>query len=856
MITCILTHVDNGFNNDNWQCWSTHYDNTRWGASEQDGREGERTEDHEGSGRGSQGGGRGGQGSGRASQGGGQGGQESDQGSQRSSRAQVGNHVNNQGNNKNEDDNVINDNNQDNVRTVNMNNGRGGCSYTEFMACNPKDYDGKGGAIVYTRWIKKIESVQDMSGCGENQKIESASVGMAWEDFKVLLREELCPNNEMQKLETEFWCHVMVGAGHAAYTNRFYKLARLVLHLVTPKNKIIKRMLTDEAIRNGTLKKNTEKKGNNGEPGMDGNVRDDNKRSRTGRAFATITNPVRKEYTACPRLNRAPKPGGNRLNQVTAIEGGQGHRNNGNPARGRAFVMGAEEAHQDPNIVTGTFTLNNHYATTLFDSDADYSFVSTTFIPLHKAKIVCHEKVVRIPLPNGEMIRVIQERPEEKVRHLKGAKDKEQKPKDIVVVRNFFEFPYHLAPSEMEELSSQLKKLQDKGFIRPSSSPWGALLQEVQFLGHVINGEGIHVDPSKIEAIKNWEASRTPSEGEEQERAFYTLNDKLCNAPVLALPDRLKDFVLKIHEKNYTTYDLELGAVVFVLKIWRHYLYGTKSVIYTNHKSLQHIFDQKELNMRQRHWIELFSDYDCELATIPSSIKDKILAAQNDASEAVNAPTEMLRGLDDQMKHNSDGALYYLDRIWVPLTYEGHVLSGIKKDIALYVSKCLTCSKIKAKHQRPSDLLQQPEISNENGLTKSAHFLPICKDFKTDTLARLYLNKIVARHGVPISIISDCDSRFTSRFWQSMQGTLGTRLDMSTAYHLQIDGQSERTIQTLEDILRACVIDFRGSWDVQLSLVEFSYNNSYHSSMRCAPFEALYDRKYRSPILWAKVGER
>ncbi|GJZ95924.1 putative reverse transcriptase domain-containing protein [Tanacetum coccineum] len=129
------------------------------------------------------------------------------------------------------------------------------------------------------------------------------------------------------------------------------------------------------------------------------------------------------------------------------------------------------------------------------------------------------------------------------------------------------------------------------------------------------------------------------------------------------------------------------------------------------------------------------------------------------------------------------------------------------------------------------------------------------EDYKMYRLARLYLNEIVPRHGVPISIISDRDSRFTSRFWQSMQEALGTRLDMSTAYHSQTDGQSERTIQTLEDILRACVWDFRGSWDVHLPLVEFSYNNSYHSSVRCALFEALYGRRCRSPIMWAEVGE-
>ncbi|GJV94899.1 putative reverse transcriptase domain-containing protein [Tanacetum coccineum] len=124
-----------------------------------------------------------------------------------------------------------------------------------------------------------------------------------------------------------------------------------------------------------------------------------------------------------------------------------------------------------------------------------------------------------------------------------------------------------------------------------------------------------------------------------------------------------------------------------------------------------------------------------------------------------------------------------------------------------------------------------------------------------DRLARLYLNEIVFRHGVPISIISNRDSQFTSRCWQSMQEALGTRLDMSTAYHPQTDGQSERIIQTLEDMLRACVLDFEVSWDVHLPLVEFSYNNSYHSSMRCAPFKALYGMKCRSPFMWAEVGE-
>ncbi|GJS65062.1 putative reverse transcriptase domain-containing protein [Tanacetum coccineum] len=207
---------------------------------------------------------------------------------------------------------------------------------------------------------------------------------------------------------------------------------------------------------------------------------------------------------------------------------------------------------------------------------------------------------------------------------------------------------------------------------------------------------------------------------------------------------------------------------------------------------------------------------------------------------------------------------------------------GMRRNIAEYVSKCLTCSKIKAEHQKPSGLLQQPEIpewkwekitmdlvtklpKSSSGydaiwvvvdrLTKSAHFLPIREDYKTEKLARIYINEIVARHGVPVSIISDRDGRFASHLWQALQKALGTKLNMSTAYHPETDGQSERTIQTLEDMLRACVMDFGGSWDTHLPLVEFSYNNSYHKSIKCAPFKALYGRKCRSPVIWAEVRE-
>ncbi|GJX13260.1 putative reverse transcriptase domain-containing protein [Tanacetum coccineum] len=207
---------------------------------------------------------------------------------------------------------------------------------------------------------------------------------------------------------------------------------------------------------------------------------------------------------------------------------------------------------------------------------------------------------------------------------------------------------------------------------------------------------------------------------------------------------------------------------------------------------------------------------------------------------------------------------------------------NMKADIATYVSKCLTCAKVKAEHQRQSGLLVQPEIpqwkwdnitmdfvtklpKSSQGydtiwvivdrLTKSAIFIPMKETDPLEKLARMYLKEVVTRHGIPVSIICDRDPRFASNFWRSLQKALGTSLDMSTAYHPQTDGQSERTIQTLEDMLRACVIDFGNGWVKHLPLVEFSYNNSYHASIKAAPFEALYGRKCRSPVCWAEVGE-
>ncbi|GJS06076.1 reverse transcriptase domain-containing protein [Tanacetum coccineum] len=574
---------------------------------------------------------------------------------------------------------------------------------------------------------------------------------------------------------------------------------------------------------------------------------------------------------------------------------------------------------------------------------------------------------------------------------------------------------YSKSKKEHEGHLRQILKLLKKEELYAKFSKCEFWIPRVQFLGHVIDCQGIHVDPAKIESIKDWASPKTPTEirqflglagyyrrfiegfskiaktmtkltqkgvkfdwGDKQEAAFQLLKQKLCSAPILALPEGSEDFIaycdaskkglgavlmqrekvisyasrqLKIHEKNYTTHDLELGAVVFALKMWRHYLYGTKCTVFTDHKSLQHILDQKDLNMRQRRWLELLSDYDCEIRyhpgkanvvadalsrkereplrvralvmTIGLDLPKQILNAQTEARKLENIKKEDVGGMlvenskdpekfrTEKLEPRTDGTLCLNGRSWLPcygdlrtvIMHESHKSKysihpgsdkmyqdmkklywwpNMKANIATYVSKCLTCAKVKAEHKRPSGLLVQPDIpewkwdnitmdfvtklpKSSQGydtiwvivdrLTKSAIFMPMRETDPLDKLARMYLKEVVTKHGIPVSIICDRDPRFSSNFWKSLQKALGTSLDMSTAYHPETDGQSERTIQTLEDMLRACVIDFGNGWVKHLPLVEFSYNNSYHASIKAAPFEALYGRKCRSPVCWAEVGQ-
>ncbi|GJW04728.1 putative reverse transcriptase domain-containing protein [Tanacetum coccineum] len=470
------------------------------------------------------------------------------------------------------------------------------------------------------------------------------------------------------------------------------------------------------------------------------------------------------------------------------------------------------------------------------------------------------------------------------------------------------------APADETEHEEHLKailELLKKEKLYAKFSKCEFWIPKVQFLGHIIDSRGIHVDPSKIESIKDWASHKTPTEICQ----FLGLAGYYQSAPIMALPEGSEDFVfycdashkglgvvlmqrekviayasrqLKIHEKNYTTHDLELGSFVFTLKIWRHYLYGTKCTVFTDHKSLQHILDQKEINMRQRRWLKLLSDYDCDIRYHPR--KANVVADALSLKEQIEPLwNEDVGGMirndipKEKLEPRVDGVLCLNGRSWLPcysdlrsvIMHESHKSKysihpgfdkmyqdmkklywwpNMKADIATYW---------KWDNIMMDFITNLPKSSHGfdtiwvivDRLTKSAHFLPIRENDPLDKLARLYLNSIVARHGIPVSIIYDYDGRFTSNFRRSFQKDLGTDLSMSTAYHPEIDGQRKRTIQTLEDMLRACVIDFRKGWVKHLPLAEFSYNNSYHASIKAAPYEALYVRKCRSPVCWAEVGE-
>ncbi|KAH0695075.1 hypothetical protein KY285_022172 [Solanum tuberosum] len=513
-----------------------------------------------------------------------------------------------------------------------------------------------------------------------------------------------------------------------------------------------------------------------------------------------------------------------------------------------------------------------------------------------------------------------------------------------------------------------LQTLKDKEFYAKFSKCefW---LESVAFLGHIVSGDGIKVNTRKIEAVQNWPRSTSPTEirsflglagyyrrfvkgfssiaspltkltqktvkfqwSEACEKSFQELKKRLITTPVLTLPEDTQGFVvycdasrvglgcvlmqnrkiiayasrqLNVHEKNYPTHDLELAAVVCALKIWLHYLYGVHVDIFTDHKSLQYVLTQKELNLRQRRWLELLKDYDLSIlyhlgkANVVTDFLSRLclgstthvekgkgelakdvhklphlgvrlinsaeggIEVTNGAESSIVSEVKEKQDQDPillELKANvqnqrvltfepgGDGVLRYQGRLCVPM------VDGLQEKImeeAHSSRYSIHPGSTKMYHNLrevywPGGLAQKIELSewkwfminmdfitglprsrmqhdsiwvSVDRMTKSAHFLPVKTTHSTEDYAKLYIQEV----------------------------------NLSTAFHPQTDGQAERTIQNLEDMLRACVIDFKGNWDDHLPLIEFAYN-SYHSSIQMAPYEALYGRRCRSPIGWFEVG--
>nr|GEU67401.1 hypothetical protein [Tanacetum cinerariifolium] len=692
-----------------------------------------------------------------------------------------------------------------NVNNTNANgsggNGNGGnneCTYKGFMACNPKEYDEKGGAIALTRWIGKMESVIENSGCSENQKVKyaassfinkaltwwntqvqergrEAAIGISWADFKTLLVEEFCPSNEIKKLENEFWNHKMVGANHAAYIGRFHELAKLVSHLVTPKSSCIKRarILTDEVVSDGTLMKGNEKIKGVEETSKPGGSWKDNKKEKVGTGFVA-TAPPRNEFdnqSVCyecgssdhlrntyPKMQRAP---GQAVNPL-ALEGNRNTQNNRNLVRGKAFNINAVDALQDPNVVTGTFSLNNHFATVLFGFGADFSFISTNFVPLlnvkpsivnpgyvvevadgkkvevdriirdcklelvnslfiidlillghesfdvivgidwltkNKAVIVCYEKVVEISLKGGGILQVQGEHTLGVAKALMNTKVDEPKLSDILVVQDFVDvfskdlsgLPpqrqvkfrtdlapratpvakslYHLAPSEMQELSGQLQEKLNKLTVK-NRYPLlriDDLFDQLQGARHF----------SKIDL--RWVI--TSSEYMKmifQRPIFMDLMNWDCKPYLDKFVIVFIDDIL-IYSKSKDEYEVYLRLVLELLKNEKLYVKYSKCEFWLQEVHfLGHVVNQDGIHVdlskanvvadalsrkeqvKPRHVRAM-------AITIQPGIRGMILAAQRESFKQDNVLTERLHGLDQQMERKEDENLYFMDRIWVPL---------------------------------------------------------------------------------------------------------------------------------------------------------------------------------------------
>ncbi|GJV66422.1 reverse transcriptase domain-containing protein [Tanacetum coccineum] len=578
------------------------------------------------------------------------------------------------------------------------------CTYQDFMKCQPLNFKGMEGFVRLIRWFEKMETIFHISNYPEKYQVKYATCtllnnaltwwnshkriigadvvfSMTWRELMKLMAEVYCPRIEIQKIESELWNLTMKNNYLASYTQRFQELTMMCTKMVPEEeDRVDKFIRVDQKLKGYAMKiaKNKRK--------FDNSQRDNRgpctvicgKCKKVGHltrdckaADSTTSNQrgqvVNQRVLTCFECGRQRHYRSDCPNLKDQNRGNKtGNKNGVGEASGKAYVLGGGDTNPDSNVVTAN----------------------------HHAVIVCDEKIVRIP--NGDEILIVQDD-----RDGKGEKSKlsiisctktqkyikkEDLPRLLPTRQVEFQInlvpgaapvvraPYRLASLELQELSTQLQELYDKGFIRLSSSPWGA---PVLFVKKKDGSFWMCIDyrsrvNSKIDLRSGYHqlivreedipktAFRTcyshyefqvmpfgltnapvsKEEHAEHLKLILELFEKEEFAPIFVLPEGSENFVvncdasckglgavlmqrekviayasrqLKIHEKNYTTHDLELGAITFALKIWRHYLYGMKCIVFTDHKSLQHILDQKELNVRQRRWLELLSDYNCEI---------------------------------------------------------------------------------------------------------------------------------------------------------------------------------------------------------------------------------------------------
>ncbi|GJS39443.1 putative reverse transcriptase domain-containing protein [Tanacetum coccineum] len=604
-----------------------------------------------------------------------------------------------------------------------------GCSYKTFMNSKPHSFNGTEGVVGLKRWFEKMEQVFEICKCNEDNKVKFVVCAFKGRALTWLITIAsmvlMCPelvSTENKKIE-KYICRFperIKGNITSSKPATLHEAINMARELETAR--AYAAAPTEGKVYAGNLPKCNQCNLHHHGP----------------------CPPKCQRYQRMGHMEkdcraRLPGAGDDFLQNVTCFGCGEkGHYKNKCPkgrkqqnegAHGRAYVV-VENLQQNLNVVTGTFLLNDHYACILFDSGAEKSFVSSAFTPFIGIAPAALNTSYEIELADKKVVstNTILHFPEVFLDDLSGLPPVQEIEFRIDLIPGaspFVRSPYRLAPSEMLELSNQLKELQDKGFIRPGAWCFSKIdlrsgyhqlrvreedIPKIAFrtrYGHfefTVMPFGLTNAPAIFMDLMN--RNKTYVWGDKQDEAFHILKEMLCNALVLALLDGPNDFVvycdalkqgfgcvlmqlgkviayasrqLKTHEKNYTTHDLELGVVVFALKIWRHYLYGTKSVIYTDHRSLQYIFDQKELNMCQRRWIKLLSDYECKIKyqpgkanvvadalsrkerlkprrvramsiTIHSRLKTKILEAQGEAYKDLKALAKWLRGLETHIE--------------------------------------------------------------------------------------------------------------------------------------------------------------------------------------------------------------